>query len=81
MPQFARDTVRLKTVRYLLAFITSFSQILNYLSCFIEYKLEYIEFWAPDFSVSDPDPDLIRIQSGPIRIRNQEGKNDPQKYK
>jgi hypothetical protein len=32
--------------------------------------------------VSDPDPDWMRIQSGPwIRIRIQEGKNDPQKFK
>jgi hypothetical protein len=30
--------------------------------------------------VSDPDPDWIRIQSGQW-IRNQEGKNDPQKKK
>jgi hypothetical protein len=31
-------------------------------------------------SVVDPDPDWIRIQVGPwIRIRIQEGKNDPQK--
>ncbi len=31
--------------------------------------------------VSDPDPDWIRFQSGQwIRIRIQEGKNDPQKW-
>jgi hypothetical protein len=32
--------------------------------------------------VADPDPDWIRTQSGQwIRIRIQEGKNEPQKYK
>ena len=37
-------------------------------------------FQDAKISVSSPDPDWIRIQSGPcIRIRIQEGKNDPQK--
>jgi hypothetical protein len=38
--------------------------------------------FKPTSSVSDPNLDWIRIQSGQlIRIRIQQGKNKPQKYK
>ena len=38
------------------------------------------QHWKRSFSDSVSDPDWIRIQSGQwIRIRIQEGKNDPQK--
>jgi hypothetical protein len=39
-----------------------------------------VYFCTLQFRVVDPDPDWIRVQSGLwIRIRIQEGKNDPQK--